>query len=112
MNECVVARMLLSTLVRRCIGYTENPSSLNKLDKSTMNSEMIEGCHGFLCAGSACDRSGTDNFGSFPSSLSLYSIAYISANTFMNPLHVVIPALKHDENWSNYLDRQQVKIGR
>lgn len=101
MNECAVARMLLSTLVHRCIGYTESSRSTrsNARDDS-------EGCGGFLCTGSSCDRSASNS--GHPSSLCLYSVAYISVNTFMDSLHVIVPSVKQDANWSNYLDRQQV----
>lgn len=99
MNECAVARMLLSTLIRQCVGKNEDVISMERLTKSKENSGD---CGGFLCTG--CQQ----NLSSLPPTLYLYSLMYVLINTAMDPLDVVIPALKQDINWSNYLDRQQV----
>ncbi|XP_043273786.1 uncharacterized protein [Venturia canescens] len=108
MNDCAVARMLLSNLVRKCTGYTEIQGSmvLMKNKNKEQKDESKEGCGGFLCTGAACKPSINVNGCSDP--LCLYSLMYITVNTFMDPLNVVIPSLKQDANWPNYLDRQQV----
>lgn len=108
MNDCVVARMLLSNLIRKCIGHTEIRGSMlqMKIKGKEQKDESAEGCGGFLCTGASCGPSINVNGGSAPACL--YSLMYITVNTFMDPLNVVIPALKKDANWPNYLDRQQV----
>ncbi|KAG8037169.1 hypothetical protein G9C98_004491 [Cotesia typhae] len=99
MNECAVARILLSTLIRQCVGKNEDVISMERLTKSKENSGD---CGGFLCTG--CQQ----NLSSLSPTLYLYSLMYVLINTDMDPLNVVIPVLKQDINWSNYLDRQQV----
>lgn len=99
MNNCIVAKMLLVTLVRQNVGFTcvdENDVA----DKARMDQMS---CGGFLCSGSACDKSLK-----ITSALALYSLFHILVITVNEPEHVIIPALKQDPNWSNYLDRQQV----
>ncbi|XP_053597314.1 uncharacterized protein LOC103576648 [Microplitis demolitor] len=99
MNECLVARILLSTLIRQCVGKNQDINSMIRYTKSKENSNY---CGGFLCTG--CQQ----NLSNLPPTLYLYSLMYVLINTAMDPLDVVIPALKQDINWSNYLDRQQV----
>lgn len=99
MNKYVVAKMLLKTLVRQNIGFTCVDDN-NVTDNSKRNEKS---CNGFLCNGSTCDKSLK-----ITSALTLYSLFYILVVTVNKPEHVIIPALKQDPNWSNYLDRQQV----
>lgn len=100
MNKCSVAKLLLSTLVRQCIDKRQD----NNL-KYNGTKEKSSKCTGFLCTGCL------QNLANLPPTLCLYSLMYVSVNTAMDPLDVIIPALKHDVNWSNYLDRQQVMPG-
>ncbi|XP_026295976.1 uncharacterized protein KIAA0825 homolog isoform X3 [Apis mellifera] len=99
MNNCAVAKILLNTLIYKCGNFTcenefENFKKL-KLDK--------ENCGGFLCSGAMCNPSMK-----ITSALSLYSLMYILTYTAQDPGYVIIPALKQNSEWSNYLDRQQV----
>ncbi|XP_015123677.1 uncharacterized protein LOC107045817 [Diachasma alloeum] len=97
MRNCTVARMLLTTLIRQCIDMRETDDLKRKAPKGSSSE-----CGGFLCAG---DHKNTSNF---PATMCLYSLMYVSVNTPMDPIDVIIPGLKQDVNWSNYLDRQQV----
>lgn len=99
MNNYVVAKMLLKTLIRQNVGFTCMDDS-DIVDKSKKDKK---GCNGFLCSGSACDKSLK-----ITSSLALYSLFHVLVVTINEPEHVIIPALEQDTNWSNYLDRQQV----
>jgi len=99
MNDYAVARMLLKTLIRQNTGFT-------CMDDNGAISEMKsagKSCGGFLCNGSACDKSPR-----ITPALALYSLSYVLMVTVNEPEYVIIPALKQDPNWSNYLDRQQV----
>ncbi|XP_034942560.1 uncharacterized protein [Chelonus insularis] len=97
MNNYSVARMLMCTLIRQCKDIKEVVNPTKNKSKDTE-----EDCGGFLCTG--CQK----NLAKLPPSLCLYSLMYVSINTAMCPLNVVIPALKQDANWSSYFDRQQV----
>ncbi|XP_067206507.1 uncharacterized protein [Linepithema humile] len=99
MNNYVVAKMLLKTLVRQNVGFTCVDDS-DAIDKSKKDDKS---CGGFLCNGSACNKSLK-----LTSALALYSLFHILVITVNEPEQVIIPALKQDANWSNYLDRQQV----
>jgi len=99
MDNYSVAKMLLKTLVRQNTGFTCIDDS-DAIDKSKKDEKS---CGGFLCSGSACDKSLK-----LTSALALYSLFHISVVTVNEPEQVIIPALKQDPNWSNYLDRQQV----
>jgi len=100
MDDYAVARMLLKTLIRQNAGFTCVE------DNGAIGSEMrsaVKTCGGFLCNGSACDKSLK-----ITPALALYSLSYVLAVTVNEPENVIIPALKQDPKWSNYLDRQQV----
>lgn len=99
MSNYVVARMLLKTLVRQNVGVTCVDDS-DAADKSKRDERS---CSGFLCSGSACDKPLK-----ITSDLTLYSLFHALVVTVNEPEHVIIPALKQDPDWSNYLDRQQV----
>lgn len=99
MNDHAVAKMLLKTLVRQNAGLTSVDDS-DAIDKSK---EDGKSCSGFLCNGSACNKSLK-----LTPALALYSLFHILVITVNEPERVIIPALKQDPNWSNYLDRQQV----
>ncbi|XP_050458079.1 uncharacterized protein LOC126854933 [Cataglyphis hispanica] len=99
MNDYVVGKMLLKTLIRQNVGFT-SVDECDTLDKSKKDKES---CGGFLCNGSACDKSLK-----ITSALALYSLSHVLVITVNEPESVIIPALKQDPNWSNYLDRQQV----
>lgn len=96
MSNYVVARMLLKTLIRQNVGVT-------CVDDNDVTDKSKRSCSGFLCSGSACDKTLK-----ITSVLALYSLFHILVVTVNEPEHVIIPALKQDPNWSNYLDRQQV----
>lgn len=100
MNDYIVGKMLLKTLVRQNVGFTsmDECDALDKLMKDEKS------CGGFLCSGSACDKSLK-----ITSALALYSLFHVLVVTVNEPKRVIIPALKQDPNWSNYLDRQQVE---
>uniref|UniRef100_A0A0C9RUR4 KIAA0825_1 protein n=1 Tax=Fopius arisanus TaxID=64838 RepID=A0A0C9RUR4_9HYME len=98
MRNCTVARMLLITLIRQCSDTREKDKIFHEKKSLKGSSE----CEGFLCAGDH------KNISNFPPPMCLYSLMYVSVNTPMNPMDVIIPGLKQDVNWSNYLDRQQV----
>lgn len=100
MNDYVVGKMLLKTLVRQNMGFTF-VDEYDAVDKSKKNEKS---CGGFLCSGSACDKSLK-----ITSALALYSLSHVLVVTVNEPERVIIPALKQDSNWSNYLDRQQVE---
>lgn len=100
MSNYVVAGMLLKTLIRQNVGVTCVDDS-DVIDKSRRDERS---CSGFLCSGSACDKTLK-----ITSALALYSLFHMLVVTVNEPEHVIIPALKQDPNWSNYLDRQQVK---
>ncbi|XP_032680366.1 uncharacterized protein LOC116848405 isoform X2 [Odontomachus brunneus] len=97
MDNYVVAKMLLKTLVRQTTGFTCVDDTADKSKKEQMS------CSGFLCNGSACDKSLK-----ITPTLALYSLFHILVVTVNELEHIIIPALKQDPNWSNYLDRQQV----
>lgn len=99
MSNYVVAKMLLKTLVRQNVGVTCVDDS-DAAEKSKTNERS---CSGFLCSSSACDKTLK-----ITSALALYSLFHVLVITVNKPEHVIIPALKQDSNWSNYLDRQQV----
>lgn len=99
MNNYIVGKMLLKTLVRQNVSFT-SVDECDALDKSQKGEKS---CGGFLCSGSACDKSLK-----ISSALALYSLFHVLVVTVNEPEHVIIPALKQDPNWSNYLDRQQV----
>lgn len=98
MSDYVVARMLLKTLIRQNVGVACDDSDVTDKSKGDGRS-----CSGFLCSGSACDKTLK-----ITSALALYSLFHILVVTVNEPEHVIIPALKQDPNWSTYLDRQQV----
>lgn len=99
MNDYAVAKMLLKTLVRQNVGFTcvDDNDAADKSRKHQMS------CSGFLCSGLTCDKALK-----ITSTLALYSLFHILVVTVNEPEYVIIPALKQDPNWSNYLDRQQV----
>ncbi|XP_072761296.1 uncharacterized protein [Anoplolepis gracilipes] len=99
MDDYAVGKMLLKTLVRQNVGFT-SVDECDALDKSKKGEKS---CGGFLCSGSACDKSLK-----ITSALALYSLSHVLVVTVNEPERVIIPALKQDPNWSNYLDRQQV----
>ncbi|XP_070150031.1 uncharacterized protein [Polyergus mexicanus] len=99
MNDYVVGKMLLKTLVRQNVGFT----SVDKCDILDKSKKGEESCGGFLCNGSACDKSLK-----ITSALALYSLSHVLVITVNESERVIIPALKQDPNWSNYLDKQQV----
>lgn len=99
MSNYVVAKMLLKTLIRQNVGVTCMDDS-DTVDKSKRNEKS---CNGFLCSESACDKTLK-----ITAALALYSLFHVLVVTVNEPVHVIIPALKQDPNWSNYLDRQQV----
>lgn len=99
MNNHVVAKMLLKALMRQNVGFTCIDDS-DAIDKSQKDDKS---CGGFLCNGSACNKSLK-----LTSTSALYSLFHILVVTVNEPEQVIIPALKQDPNWSNYLDRQQV----
>ncbi|XP_014469110.1 PREDICTED: uncharacterized protein LOC106741512 [Dinoponera quadriceps] len=100
MSDYVVAKMLLTTLMRQNVGLTCVDVDNEATDKPK---EDRMSCGGFLCSGSACDKSLK-----ITSTLALYSLFHILVMTVNEPERVIIPVLKQDPNWSNYLDRQQV----
>ncbi|XP_018341255.1 PREDICTED: uncharacterized protein LOC108747869 isoform X1 [Trachymyrmex septentrionalis] len=99
MSNYVVAKMLLKTLVRQNVGVT----CVDDSDAAEKSKTGERSCSGFLCSNSACDKTLK-----ITSALVLYSLFHILVVTVNEPEHVIIPALKQDPNWSNYLDRQQV----
>ncbi|XP_011634048.1 uncharacterized protein LOC105425139 isoform X1 [Pogonomyrmex barbatus] len=99
MNNYVVARMLLQTLVRQNVGVV----CIDNSDVADRSKKDEKSCSGFLCSGSACDKTLK-----ITSALALYSLFHVLVVTVNEPEHVIIPALKQDPNWSNYLNRQQV----
>ncbi|XP_018401787.1 PREDICTED: uncharacterized protein LOC108778955 [Cyphomyrmex costatus] len=99
MSNYVVAKMLLKTLVSQNMGVTCVDDS-DAVGKSKKNEKS---CSGFLCSSSACDKTLK-----ITSSLTLYSLFHVLVVTVNKPEHVIVPALKQDPNWSNYLDRLQV----
>ena len=101
MNDYAVSKILLRSLVLQCIEKRVDSNPL-KLEE-TKNPENT--CGGFLCTGNSCHR-----ILNISSCSALYSLTYILANTTNDPLNVIVPALKLDPSWSNYLSRQQVKF--
>jgi len=99
MCNYVVARMLLKTLVRQNMGVT----CVDDSDAADKSKKDERSCSGFLCSELACDKTLK-----ITSTVVLYSLFHILVVTVNEPEHVIIPALKQDPNWSNYLDRQQV----
>ncbi|XP_024881241.1 uncharacterized protein LOC112460674 [Temnothorax curvispinosus] len=99
MSNYVVARMLLKTLIRQNVGVM----CMDDNDAANRSKSDERSCSGFLCSESACDK--TLKITSTPA---LYSLFHVLVVTVNEPEHVIIPALKQDPNWSNYLDRQQV----
>ncbi|XP_011881191.1 PREDICTED: uncharacterized protein LOC105569377 [Vollenhovia emeryi] len=99
MSDYVVARMLLKTLIRQNVGVT----CVDDTDAADRSKSDERSCSGFLCSGSACDKTLK-----ITSALALYSFFHVLVVTVNEPEHVIISALKQDPNWSNYLDRQQV----
>ncbi|CAK9795962.1 Uncharacterized protein KIAA0825 homolog [Anthophora quadrimaculata] len=99
MNDYAVAKILLNTLIDKCGDFTsiDEFESVDKLEADKKK------CGGFLCSGVTCDPSMK-----VTSMLSLYHLMYIITYVTQDPGHVVIPALKQNYEWSNYLDRQQV----
>ncbi|KAI4500810.1 hypothetical protein M0802_004021 [Mischocyttarus mexicanus] len=115
MNDYVVAKLLLNMLVRKCIGFTSEENLPTTKDKSTnkiekkMNKKENKSlkdktnCGGFLCSELSCKK-----LSRISGNLGLFSLTYILAVSVNKPENVIIPALKQDPNWANYLDRQQV----
>ncbi|XP_015188983.1 PREDICTED: uncharacterized protein LOC107073068 isoform X3 [Polistes dominula] len=111
MNNNVVAKLLLNTLVRKCIGFTSEEEnftmtkvkSTNNKDGNNKNEKIKTNCDGFLCSESSCKK-----LAKISTNLGLFSLTYILAVSVNEPEDVIIPALKQDPNWANYLDRQQV----
>ncbi|XP_077267571.1 uncharacterized protein LOC143900281 isoform X1 [Temnothorax americanus] len=99
MSNYVVARMLLKTLIRQNVGVM----CMDDNDAANRSKSDERSCDGFLCCESACDKTLK-----ITSTLALYSLFHVLVVTVNEPEHVIIPALKQDPNWSNYLDRQQV----
>ncbi|XP_071558018.1 uncharacterized protein [Temnothorax nylanderi] len=99
MSNYVVARMLLKTLIRQNVGVM----CMDDNDAANRSKSDERSCSGFLCSESACDKTLK-----ITSTLALYSLFHVLVVTVNEPEHVIIPALKQDPNWSNYLDRQQV----
>ena len=115
MDDSVIARILLSSLVRQCLGITveDGPEPLKpKLkDKkveaqgSDSDEEELETCGGFLCPGDMCRR----ELDIQPTS-ALYALMCIVVTTNCEPNNAAIPAIKEDPSWSSYLDRHQVLL--
>ncbi|XP_046837057.1 uncharacterized protein LOC124432294 isoform X1 [Vespa crabro] len=111
MNNYVVAKMLLNMLVRKCVGFTSDQNSLimkknestNKKGNNKNELYNEKNCGGFLCQESGCKKLST-----ISPNLGLFSLTYILAIIVNDPEDVIMPALKKDPNWANYLDRQQV----
>ncbi|XP_043499356.1 uncharacterized protein LOC122522360 isoform X2 [Polistes fuscatus] len=111
MNNNVVAKLLLNTLVRKCIGFTSEEENLtitkekltNNKEGNNKNEKIKTNCGGFLCSESSCKK-----LSKISANLGLFSLTYILAVSVNKPEDVIIPALKQDPNWANYLDRQQV----
>lgn len=101
MNNYVVAKMVLKTLVRQNVGFT----CLDDGDATDKSRNEKQSCGGFLCSGLACDKSLK-----ITSALALYSLFHILVVTVNKPERVIISALKQDPYWSNYLNRQQVGV--
>ncbi|XP_011340540.1 uncharacterized protein LOC105281186 isoform X2 [Ooceraea biroi] len=99
MNDYAVAKMLLKTLIRQNVGFT----CIDDSDAVGESRNVEKSCSGFLCNGSACDKSLK-----ITSALALYSLFHVLVVTVNEPENIIIPALKQDTNWSNYLDKQQV----
>lgn len=99
MNDYAVAKMLLNTLIHDCDDFTSEDyfDNLEKLRVDAKN------CGGFLCNSMTC-------YGTLKvtSALGLYSLIHIVTYIAEEPGHVIVPALRQNNNWSNYLDRQQV----
>lgn len=100
MNNYIVAKMLLNTLVCQTVGFTcvDKNDTIYKSKK-----DADAGCNGFLCSGSTCDKSLK-----VTPTTALYSLFHVLVISVNEPEHIIVPALKQDLNWSNYLDRQQV----
>ncbi|XP_043683631.1 uncharacterized protein LOC122636472 isoform X1 [Vespula pensylvanica] len=111
MNNYIVAKMLLNVLVRKCVGFTSDQNLIITRRNETMikdgnnKNELYnqKNCGGFLCSESSCKKLST-----ISPNLGLFSLTYILAIIVNDPEDVIIPALKQDPNWANYLDRQQV----
>lgn len=102
MKDHVVAKLLLRSLVRQCIGKCEDIQlTISKEEQKKLENT----CGGFLCAGNSCRL-----ILNITSTSALFSLVYILINTANDPLNVIVPALKLDPSWSNYLDRQQVQL--
>ncbi|XP_051169781.1 uncharacterized protein LOC127287087 isoform X3 [Leptopilina boulardi] len=99
MNDYVVSKLLLRSLVRQCIGKCEDI----QLSKSKEGKKLDNTCGGFLCAGNSCRL-----ILNITANSALFSLIFILINTVNDPLKVIVPALKLDPSWSNYLDRQQM----
>lgn len=98
MNNCSVTKLLLSTLIRQCINEQDEFNH----PRCNIPKNENEKCGRFLCTG--CYH----HLLNLPPTLCLFSLMYVSINMATDPLVAIIPALKQDVNWSNYLDRQQV----
>ncbi|XP_076629595.1 uncharacterized protein LOC143345892 isoform X1 [Colletes latitarsis] len=99
MNDYAVAKILLNTLIRDCNNFTSE-DYFDDLEQLRINGKN---CGGFLCNSTTC-------YGTLKvtSALSLYSLVHILTCIAQEPGRVIVPALKQNPNWSNYLDRQQV----
>ncbi|XP_012276460.1 uncharacterized protein LOC105697593 [Orussus abietinus] len=99
MNNYAVMKILVSALVRQCVGYTTKENSGQCSDSK----DESAGCGGFLCPGNACYQ-----ISDISPALGLYSLVHICVCTTVDPSVIIIPALEQDESWYTYLDRQQV----
>ncbi|OAD53553.1 hypothetical protein WN48_09770 [Eufriesea mexicana] len=99
MNNYAVAKILLNTLIHKCDKFTcEN--DFENFEKFKLNEKN---CGGFLCSSITCNPSMK-----ITPELSLYSLMYILTYVAHDPGNVIVPALKQDPEWCNYLNRQQV----
>ncbi|KAL7286852.1 hypothetical protein TKK_0018989 [Trichogramma kaykai] len=107
--ESVVGRLLMSILIRQCIGFTEietsEPLKLRETNKhgKDADEEEPDTCGGFLCHGGTCTRELR-----LTAPMGLYALTYILIEANFEPINVFIPAVKEDPNWSNYVDKYQV----
>lgn len=115
MNDYVVAKMLLNALVSKCVGITTEQNlrttignyepAFNGVNNNDNKNESYDrkNCGGFLCDESSCKKLSTIT----PNS-GLFSLMNVLGIIVDDPENVIMPALKRDPNWADYLDRQQV----
>nr|XP_033326396.1 uncharacterized protein LOC117220499 isoform X1 [Megalopta genalis] len=99
MDDYAVSKILLDILIHDCGDYT---SEDNYYASKTFEKD-VKNCGGFLCNTALCNH-----FIKSTSPLNLYSLMHVLSYIVQEPDRVIVPCLKQNHNWSNYLNRQQV----